>query len=226
MKNILIVYSILICILTPGATISGQSNNESSSQFSSSDKTFDSAYSKGDTISPILPPANKKFGIGLNPLRSVINIGYELQLRGAVSLYEVDRHAEISFPVQYILGEDNNIHYRVFYIEATYRRFPNGLQKGFYYSGGLRYAYIDGEELIATLNPLYTERTGKVITDNKIGIYTGIGYRHFSKRGFYWGSNIIIGIYFGHKTPLIQTTEDIALNWILGCDLLEIGYSF
>lgn len=227
MKKFQVVLSILVSFVVLDTPISGKNYGEASALFSSSEMKPNSIFANKDSISNVQPPANKKFGTGINPMRSILNIGYELQLRGAISLFSIDRHAEISFPIQYILGKDGNLPYRVFYSEATYRRFPNGQQKGFYYSGGLRYAYLEGEMLDASAklgSPM--EHTGKIFMQNKIGIYAGIGYRHFTKRGLYWGGNIIVGTYFGRKTPYIATTEDIALNWILGCDLLEIGYAF
>jgi len=212
MKNLLTFFSFLIGLSALVTTISGQSQDNPIPK--------DSArYSQA--------LADKKYGIGIDPIRSVVYIGYELQLKGAISLFSIDRHAEIAFPVQYVSGEAENRPYKVFYAEAAYRRFFAEQQKGFYYSGGVRFAYIQGELLDNTAEPgSPEEHTGTNFEQNKAGIYAGIGYRRFYKNGFYFGSNIIFGTYFGPKAPFIQTTEDMALNFILGGELFQIGYAF
>jgi hypothetical protein len=185
-----------------------------------------SVSSVTDTIAPYLKAANKRFGIGINPLRSLIDIGYELNIRCDVSLFAVDNYAEISFPLTYIQGDEEGVPtYRVFYSEATYRRFFRNTKKGSYYSAGLRYRYLEGEQLISTGNTGHNyEGTGIVKRLSNIGIYAGIGYRHFSKKG--WYGNLILGAYFGPKANNIMTSEDLPLNFILGADLFEIGYAF
>jgi hypothetical protein len=212
MKKSNILFSFFIGLFAFGTAISGQSQ----------DNTIGS-----DSAKYSQPLADKKFGIGIDPIRTVVYIGYELQLKGAISLFSIDRHAEIAFPVQYLSGEAENRPYSVFYCEAAYRRFFSEQQKGFYYSGGIRFAYIQGEILDDTAEPGSPEaHTGINFEQNKVGIYAGIGYRHFYKNGFYFGSNVILGTYFGPKAPFIQTTEDMALNFILGGELFQIGYAF
>lgn len=169
---------------------------------------------------------NKKYGIGINPLRTIIYLGNALNVRGAVSLFAIDRHAEIAFPIQYLSGSDENIPYRFFFGEIAYRRFFSNRQNGFYYSGGFRYAFMKSEILDDSKKfGTPEEHTGTVYKQNKSGIYAGIGYRHFSVKGFYWGSNFILGGYFDNKSPYILAPEDFAYNFILGFEL-QIGYAF
>jgi hypothetical protein len=176
------------------------------------------------------PLTNKTIGIGLNPLRLFSLIGqngedFARLFRATVSVFAIDRHAELAFPIQYMWGKNNSVPWRDFYFDVTYRRFFGSQQKGPYYSGGIRYAYIEGEEL-CTDKATYGEGLGNIIVQNKVGIYAGIGYLHCSRIGFYWGGNIILGIYFGPKTPYIATMDDVTLNSILGCYLFEIGFAF
>jgi hypothetical protein len=227
MKDSIPVLTVYIVLLSMEAVISGQSHDISIGKGSTIRMNPDLSLDGKDSLSHSHPLADKKFGIGFNPVRTVVYIGSELQLRAAISLFSIDRHAEIAFPFQYNSGEDENIPYKVFYSEATYRRFINDLQKGFYFSGGIRYAYIEGEILDSSAkfgSP--EEHTGIIYKKSKFGVYAGIGYRHFYKGGFYWGCNLIAGTYFGPRTPNIAMTEDLAYNFILGCDLLEIGFAF
>jgi hypothetical protein len=233
MKKSQIVFLVLIELLFILAPVSAQNQNDSTIKVSSYETKPDSISENKNEVIQSLPPANKKIGIGFNPFRFVtwygkINDGgCEREFRCAVSLFAVDRKAEIAFPVQYMFGKENNIPWRVLYIETTYRRFFNNHQKGGYYSGGVRYRYIEGEQLITSSVPhIDPEHTGVITRQSNVGIYLGIGYRFFAKRGLYCGSNLIIGTYFGPKLHNIVSAEDVPYNFILGCDLLEIGYAF
>ena len=226
MKKLQIFVSAFTGLLFTSPAIYSQATDTVPTQVISSEFDPDSVSSKKDVLSPFLPPENKKFGIGVKPFGSLICIGYALQLRGALSLFAVDRHAEIAFPVVYITGKEANFPWRVLYLDATYRRFTNGKQKGFYYSGGLRYAYFEGEKYTTFFNSNKIEYTGDLVVKNKLGVYAGIGYRHFTKKGLYWGGNIILGTYFSRKIHDIETADGVPLNFILGSDLLEIGYAF
>jgi hypothetical protein len=217
MKNLQIVISILFGLLVAGSVISGQSNPDAFGKVSSSGINSVTSRYNVDSISYLQPPANKKIGLGINTIRTVVYIGNEFQIRGAVSVFCIDRQAEIAFPFQYNSGKDANITYRVFYSEATYRSFTGKQQKGFYFSGGVRYAYIEGEILDDSAefgSP--QEHTGMISKQNKFGVYAGIGYRYFTMKGYYLGGNIIAGAYFGPRTPYIAMTEDLAYNFILG----------
>lgn len=214
------VFTILAGLLFIGTTIPGQSQAELPEQVYSSD--FET-----DSLSSSQALSDKKYGIAINPIRTITYIGYLLNLRGAISMFAIDRHAEIAIPIQYVSGKRENLPYRFFFSEITYRRFFSHQQNGFYYSGGLRYAYMEAEILNNSEKfGSQEEHTGMIYKRNKLGIYAGVGYRHFSAKGFYWGCNIILGDYFGPETPYIQTPDDFAYNFILGSELLQIGYAF
>jgi hypothetical protein len=223
MKTIFLIEYLIIC-----STIT------SFAQLDTSKTKLDAIQTKQVKSSELLtstPLSYKTFGIGFNPLRLLSmqhqsSNDFERYLRAAISVFSIDRQAELAFPVQYMWGKYYNNTWRDFYCEVTYRRFISCQQKGYYYSGGLRFLHIEGEELGSKMGYYGPLGLGNIIVQNKIGIYAGFGYRHCSKNGMYWGSNIILGIYFGPKTPNIATAEDVQYNWIMGCDLLEIGYAF
>jgi hypothetical protein len=198
--------SILSSLLLTGISLSGQSQNDT------------------------LLSTHKKIGIGINPLRFATwygksnSDGYQRELRGTLSLFGFNSRAEIAFPVTYMFGKADNLPWRVFYTDVTYRKFPKSISNGFYYSAGLRYAYFKGEHIVDTL--INHEATSEMITQSKIGIYAGIGYRHITKKGLYFGTNIILGTYISKNTPNISRADEVPLNFILGCDFFEIGYSF
>jgi hypothetical protein len=168
------------------------------------------------------PLANKTFGIEFNPLRLLYGIAgdvFNTQIHGGISLFSIDRHAEIAFPFLYMLGRNDNIPLTVLNIDATYRRFYHKKQKGIFFSGGLRYTFIEGEEGLDNRDAIHS---GNKIKENKAGIYIGVGYRFFSQSGFYWGTNIIFGRYLTNDNrPIIDITM-ADLKIILGVELLKI----
>jgi hypothetical protein len=175
------------------------------------------------------PLANKTFGIEFNPIRLLIGRGdniFNTQIHGGVSLFSIDRHAEIAFPFLYMFGKFDEVPSKILNIDATYRRFFTKQQKGFYYSAGLQYNYLQGpEDSDDPSNPL--AHTDKQISQSRVGIYIGLGYRYFSKKGFYWGTSIICGPYFSKMDPRFNLGPDLGpLELILAWDLLKFGYAF
>jgi hypothetical protein len=172
------------------------------------------------------PLANKTFGIEFNPLRLLYGIAddvFNTQIHGGVSLFSIDRYAEIAFPFLYMSGKSDNIPLKVLNIDATYRRFFHKEQKGMFFSGGLRYTYIEGEEGLDNRDAIHS---GNKIMENKAGIYIGVGYRYFSHSGFYWGTNIIFGRYLTNDNRPIMEITIADLKIILGVELMKIGYAF
>jgi len=194
--------------------------------------------SKHDTLSikhnaqvdnlPIGALAHKTLGVEFNPLRLLMGLttneigNYYTHLSGGVSLFAIDRRAEISFPFLYMFGEYDNIPWKVLNIDGTYRRFFHH-QNGYYYSAGMRYTYVEGEEVAANVN---SPPTGKQIFQRKAGIYIGIGYRYFSTKGWYWGTGIICGRYFSNDESDIVDVKLATKKFILDFDVLKFGCAF
>jgi hypothetical protein len=228
MKLLPVILCLIIC-----ATVIVSAQDTLSIMKLDSISTYQNKYTEN-------PLANKTFGIEFNPIRLLLGwttdaIGeYNYtHLSGGVSLFAVDRHAEIAFPFLLVFGTFENIPYRILNIDATYRRFTSASQKGFYFSAGLRYAYVSGEEgKEYSIKENREEaiaagtRTGKQIVQSKAGIYIGIGYRYFSESGWYWGTNILVGYFFPKADRHIIDVKMDDLKFILDGEILKIGYAF
>ncbi len=189
------------------------------------------ARAQGSTVSPKTSPdpnplANRTAGIEFSPIRLLwgyvdpSSFGAKIQISGAFSLFAIDRHAEIAFPFLLAIGSNENIPLRVLNVDATYRRFLGEYQGGLYLSGGVRYGFASGVELIDR------RPTGKKTEHTKFGAYAGIGYRYFTQSGLYWGTNIVIGRFFGDFSYRSGEADLDDGPFLLDCELLKIGFAF
>lgn len=188
-----------------------------------------------DEVHYVEPLANKVAGIELNIARLLVSSGQDyLTVSGTFSLFNVSRSAELAFPIFYQHGTKrrtdsfNNKSYDVpltlVNLDATYRRFLGRHQDGFYFSVGSRYTYINGIEgtdfLLFSFNS-----GGPEVTTHKVGAYFGIGYRYFTRSGFYWGVSVIYGRYFGGERDYQEVLLDDGKT-IIDIELLKFGFAF
>ena len=182
------------------------------------------------------PLANKTAGIELNLARLLYSSGQDyLTVSGTFSLFNVSRSAELAFPVFYQHGTKkntdsfNNTSYEtpltLLNLDATYRQFLGQHQDGFYFSGGVRYTFIRGIEghdlIIFSVNS-----GGPEITTSKVGAYFGIGYRYFTRSGFYWGMSVIYGRYFSNDERDIKEVLLDDSKTIIDIEILKFGFAF
>jgi len=174
------------------------------------------------------PLTGKKFGIELNLFR-ILQIDKAIALSGTFSLFNVSRRVEIAFPVYYAKPEDK-YDLRVFTLDCHYRYFLGNTLNGFYLSGFVRYANLNG---YAGNNYLYlfgSEHTiGPSASENKLGIGFGLGFRIFSYRGLYWGANISFGRYYIGENDKFYghfLSWDDDAKYILDIECLKIGWAF
>jgi len=166
-------------------------------------------------------------------------------------LFNIDRHAEITFQIYYnyytifdYYCEDNKFNFskiplQQFILDCHYRRFLGRAQKGFFISGFIRYANLRGllqEDLYNYCH--YGGEEPKLLPENKIGVGFGIGYRIFFKNRFYWGISFSLGRYvsgennrFYHKwydpvgpEGFMYPTNDV--GGIISFEIFKIGYAF
>lgn len=164
------------------------------------------------------PLAGKNYGIELNPARLLAASADEtFSLAGGFSLFNVSRKAEIAFPVLIQSGHGD----RYYEVEAHYRRFLGQHQKGFYLSGGVTFAHISKKE-----GEFLSDEKQRVTRD-KLGVFCGIGYRHFSKSGLYWGTGLSVGRYFTGTDKKVDTffSSDFEKLY-LDFELLKFGIAF
>ena len=157
-----------------------------------------------------LPPANKTLGVEWSPVRLLVGTtdSYYTHILGGISLFSIDRRAEIAFPLLYMFGKIDDVPAKIVNFDVTYRRFFKKQQKGFYYSAGLRYNFLQGP--VAANDPTHKiYHTDEQMTQSRAGIYLGIGYRHFFKNGWYWGTSIILGAYSSKVDPRFYLGPDL-----------------
>ena len=180
----------------------------------------------GEADSVADPLVNRKYGLEFSPIRLLVGFadpgafGARTQISGVFSSFAIDRHAEIAFPFLVALGSKENIPLRVLNLDVTYRRFLGQQQRGFYVSGGIRYGYASGVELVDR------EPTGRQIVHSKAGAYAGFGYRYVTQSGFYWGTNIVLGGYLGDFSRRAGEADLDDGPFLIDSELLKIGYAF
>lgn len=185
------------------------------------------------------PLANKKWGIEFNLFRflTIASIsrkdGYDYSFSGGVSLFNISRGAELAFPIYFSNFKDkgdweyDEEYKRQFTLDCHYRIFFGLTQKGFYFSGFIRYANLCGTKGEYS----YYEYVLKRSTENKIGIGFGFGYRVFSQKGLYWGVSLSIGRYFIGENDIFEEEGDLLLPFddhemIVIFELLKFGWAF
>jgi hypothetical protein len=178
------------------------------------------------------PLADKKFGIEFNPAYLLVSTSRSyLVLSAGVSLFEVDRNAEIAMPIFYQSGVDKNsgnYDLTLWNQDIVYRRFLGQHQDGFYIEGGLRYTHIKGqlENGISILGISFGGTTSETVTTDKLGGMFGIGYRYFSESGLYWGTSVVYGAYFSADEQDIKGVFPDDTKTILDFEILKFGIAF
>ncbi len=87
------------------------------------------------------PLKGKNFRIEFNFVK-LLMLSSNLDISGGFSLFNVDRKAEISFPIAYKKHNSSNL--SQFTIDTHYRRFLSQRQTGFYSNAFARYAQLKG----------------------------------------------------------------------------------
>lgn len=168
--------------------------------------------------------SQKTFGAEFNPARLLLGwityvISRYTSLVESFSLFAIDRHAEIVFPLYHVFGTYDATPWRILNVDVTYRRFLD-VQTGFYFSGELRYAYVAGEEFL----PQQRLSIGKQISQSKFGAYAGIVYRYFLLSGFYFGTSLVAGRFFSNDSCRIVDMKIDDRPFIF--DFMKVGYAF
>jgi hypothetical protein len=174
------------------------------------------------------PLAGKKFGVELNLFR-ILLIDKAVTLSGTFSIFNVNKQVEIAFPV-YFDRPENKYDLRTFTIDCHYRYFLGNTLNGFYLSGFVRYANLNGYEGNNGLDIFGNQNLiGKSISENKIGIGFGLGVRKFSYKGLYWGVSVSFGRYFIGENNRFRggfLTLDDDEKFIFDIECLKFGWAF
>lgn len=174
-----------------------------------------------------IPLTNKNLGIEFNIVRLLL-IEKAVSLSGGFSLFGVNRHAEIAFPIYYSSPEDPK-DLKELTIDCHYRYFLGNTQNGLYLSGFVRYAHLKGYLGDNDLHLFDDETVDEKSSENKIGIGVGVGYRKFSYKGLYWGTSLSFGRYFIGKNnefygSFLSYDDDNKI--IIDFEFLKFGWAF
>ena len=183
----------------------------------------------------VAPLANKSVGVEFNLARILATAGRDYpSISGTFSLFAVTRSGELAFPYYYQHGTTKqhelfgsgsyDVPVTLVNLDATYRHFLGKHQAGIYFSGGVRYTYINGIEgpdfIIFSV-----KQSGAESSANRFGAYFGVGYLYFTKSGFYWGTSFIFGRFFGGEKHYQEVILDDG-PYIIDMEFLKFGYAF
>lgn len=178
------------------------------------------------------PLAGKRMGVEFNFIRALL-IGDDVTLSGGISLFDVDRNAELAFPIYYARpGDAKNL--REITVDCHYRYFLGNTRNGFYLSGFARFAHLEGyegeDDLSLTHSPALARSRS---TQEKLGVGVGLGFRKFSYKGPYWGCSFSFGRYLTGRNDIFHSDWDSITAWnnddgefIVDIELLKFGWAF
>ncbi|HOT96520.1 MAG TPA: hypothetical protein PLG50_08160 [bacterium] len=178
------------------------------------------------------PLAGKRMGVEFNFIRALL-IGDDVTLSGGFSLFDVDRNAEIAFPIYYAHPDDPK-NLREITVDCHYRYFLGNTRNGFYLSGFARFAHLEGYEGEDDISFSDSGSLSRVSsTQDKIGIGVGLGYRKFSYKGPYWGCSFSFGRYLTGRNDIFHSDWDNIASFnnddgkfIVDIELLKFGWAF
>jgi len=209
---------------------------ESNPQLDRIETKVESVITKQDQVLDIIdenPLKNKKFGIEINPFRLLFIDKDDKTFSGSFSIFNVSPNVEIAIPIYASSSGSGNNKFRSLTIDGHYRYFLNKHAKGFYISGMSRFTALHG-----TLGKNYDYFNDELASNKdrdstyKLGIGFGLGYRVFSKSGFYWGAGLSLGRYIVGENDRYQLTSgDLASDIddqevIIDVEFFKFGYAF
>ncbi|MBW8886847.1 MAG: hypothetical protein JF616_03725 [Fibrobacteres bacterium] len=169
------------------------------------------------------PIADKNWGVEVDPLY-LLFFDKGGGFSGTISNFSLNRSAELAFPFTYEANSDDQSSH-AFTIDAQYRYFLSGRQKGFYISGLTRFQNASYHNIL-----VFDSTNGGRKTLNRMGVGFGIGGRIFSRMGLYWGWNVSLGRYFVGDKVGDGDLPSLPSLWmkdlILDVELLKIGFAF
>jgi len=179
------------------------------------------------------PLAGKKYGIEFNPAFLLVSISQSsLILSGGFSLFDVNRGAELAFPIFIQSGEmgDQSNDSKLFHYDQDflYRKFLGRHQDGFFIEGGARFTHNSQEYSTYHYGTgmIYGWLSKETRSSNKFGAMFGIGYRYFSYSGLYWGASLKFGTYFSSDDQTYRGVWFGNGKTIVDIELLKFGIAF
>lgn len=178
------------------------------------------------------PFKDKDFGFEVNIFRLLAAEKDSFALSGTFSLFYPEDQVEIAFPmyVASVVDEWNNDNrFSVATFDVHYRKFLGDTLNGFYISGFVRAAYLEGVLFDYDNYWYYDNPNVEYGSEKKLGVGVGIGYRIFSKSGYYWGTSLSFGRYYIGENDKFDYWEMEGIDdskYIVDFELLKFGYAF
>ena len=174
------------------------------------------------------PLEGKNWGVELDPVLLLFTNSDLMMIFGTVSNFSFNRSVELAFPIAFVrvgAGDDPDA-VTSFSVDAHYRYFLAGVQRGFYISGFARFQIEKFKTTTYTYDSLYNSTSStESKSSNRLGIGFGIGDRIFSRKGWYWGWSLSMGRYVtgtGEASGLSGSFDDL----IFDAELIKIGFAF
>lgn len=168
------------------------------------------------------PFKDKNYGIELNMFRFLFP--QFVSIAGTFSLFYPQDKTEIAFPFTYTEYGDNV--YKSSTMDIHYRKFLGDTMNGFYLSGFVRSAYLEGELFDWSSNNYDNNDEKEYGSEFKLGVGFGFGYRIFSKSGIYWGTSLSLGRYLIGQNNQFYYSDLDDTGFIIDFELLKFGYGF
>jgi hypothetical protein len=172
------------------------------------------------------PLEGKNWGVEINPIY-LLFVDKGIGLTAGVSNFSWTRKAEIAFPIIYEKQDDLGGG-SALTIDAHYRRFLSGRQRGFYISGFGRYQHANYRSISYCVIDGGCPEEEKTLDRGGVGF--GIGYRIFSRMGLYWGTSLSLGRYIVGGKVEDNELPNVPSLWfkdvIFDVELLKIGFAF
>jgi hypothetical protein len=182
------------------------------------------------------PFLTRRHAVAFNVPLAIATAGREVQvLSGGLCWFPPDSPLEIVVPVWWRRDRDGSValpnghrddyDFTGLTIDLQGRWYLDPLRSGWYFTGGLRWAhlegYVDDDEYWITLWPGSTGRD----TVDKLGLYAGIGWRAESSR-LYWGWNIVAGRYLGNTEPALHGDDLLGGDFLIDVEFFKFGILF
>jgi len=180
------------------------------------------------------PLQHKKYGVETSVIGLLTIFQPTGYLTADFSCFNLDRTAEIVLPISCSWDNKGGGKHDYSIISGLqYRKFLglfNEIQTGFYVSGLYTLAKVQASYNDST----FSSQNNLIITEKKYaGVLTGFGfgcgYRYFSPKGWYWGTQLSISRYLGKHDKIVYSSPfgtafggDVMFDF----ELLKFGWTF
>ncbi len=161
-------------------------------------------------------------GIEVNFAGLLVGSRDGLMLSGTYSYFPKDSNLEIAFPFFYDLDSSDENDLRRYALDFASRYYLGKHRSGIYVQAGLRVVRMWGPSDAGW----WDEPEREKLEVNKHGVFTGVGYRKFSKKGLYWGCSISLGRYWGDLDTHLHDDGLLGDDVLFDIEFFKLGFLF